>query len=335
MVSIKTIQSFVKSSGVKSILQTKALKLQKSIFKDIKLSKFGVDDFDAFIKQAKNGMFPDLKSRNINTIEHELRNLIFKNSKGKVDLYKVNSELGFRNALIDYTGAFPQLRGANRVKMNAKTFNSYDEAFEYSKKKIMAPLHSKNPYEYMTIIDSKTNTVISEFKGTARNVFEDKLNIIRLKETKAKALHGHPGNPPVSYGDLGYINNKANLDEIVAFNPQGEFSLIRKTKKYKELSSSELTSLNLQSAMNVLKTIKPNSPAANMIKQNDELKGFFQLSQKRKLSTNEKKRFIELLDDPIFEQAKTIEGSRAIHNTWKSIAEKLGLKYETNYSYLT
>ena len=132
-----------------------------------------------------------------------------------------------------------EIKPAN-IKVDSKTlgyirpdgvinFQSTLAAQEYAKNRAISALKGKNPHERLIIVDK--NRILDEIEGDS---YSGVLIPIKYKTNKLSVVHGHPDLygkgclAPISIADASTILRWNNLEEIVAYNTKGEFSMLKK-----------------------------------------------------------------------------------------------------------
>lgn len=184
-------------------------------------------------------------------------------------------------------------------------------------------LKSYTPYEKIILLNEKSNTVLSEINGDAK-ACEIASSILNKAEENTIALHGHPAfisdiSAPVSFEDFKLINN-CKLKKIIAYNKNGEFSLLEKTPLYKKLSSSEFRKLESKYFVSLFNHLPKQSKTIGQ-----------EYIEKYK-KTGDKKNLLDLISI-INEFQLTKEGTKATHAFWQNHAQEANLMYKTNYNF--
>lgn len=237
-----------------------------------------------------------------------------------------------------------------------KTINFQTEhaAQSFAKNKVVKALNAKKTYEKAFLL--KQNRVVAECNGNRQGV-----NIQELLNTDARGMslvHGHPdvtysGNTvPLSLADyLVMLTNK--LDKMIAYNSKGEYNMLEKCTK-NEKRIQKLLPQKLKNIVDFLSTVG----AGSMIVEK-YAKGWASLFPKEIQSAVEQMMHVvhddifanqkmvksgkQLFEDSVFmkrigklEKEKLLDGSAAkyIDEFWKKNAQKVGLKYSTDFSHL-
>ncbi len=254
-----------------------------------------------------------------------------------------------------FLAIFKKLLPSNKVESLQTEFTSFKAAKDYAKSRAVAVLHSADPYEHMVVIDRQNNRIFGEYKGNKTSVsamFDNaKLPL------HSQVQHGHPAftlkdgteiSTPVSFPDFRYIN-KFNCDDIVAYNKQGEFSLLRKKPEFKSLSEDLVKIYEME----MLRYIEPKLFEDIIQKLPEEFHDVVTMPQlyKKILSLKNSgtytpeykakckecvKGIIKEFDKykGSFENLRSMENIRAVDRFWRDYADELGLIYRTNYTYL-
>lgn len=219
------------------------------------------------------------------------------------------------------------------VTPECSSFNTREEALEYAKKRITDALKEPKPYEYNVLIDNNNN-IVNEFKGDSAHVMYFYKNFDRLKnlltDYSITSVHGHPdqvGNitTPISFGDFTALVASPIEKESIVFNKNGEYSLLRKTDKFVPLDDEEIEKLNDIYSTMMSTLFEKNHPEQSLNRQLN--RNFSKSESARK---NADKNYLQNLNN--FQTC--IDGIKAIDVFWRELAPRLGLEYETNYSYL-
>ena len=215
-----------------------------------------------------------------------------------------------------------------RVQSEQTDFDNKSDAMQYAKRKITKALNDSNyPHEYLVYV-GEDNEILGEFDGNNSEVHGNLLFYDRLKKQllgyKYTSLHGHPEHngysSPLSFNDFEILNNDESLNEIVAFNKNGEKSILRKKDNFKKLDNETIKSMLQDYRNKLIEESKINMPE--------------KWNQVGKSIKNDFCNYTYTEEHVIIEYQQSLEGIKCIHNYWKNIAPKYNLEYKTNYSYL-
>ena len=225
---------------------------------------------------------------------------------------------------------YDSLDTANRVTSEQTEFESEKDADDYAKSKVVSALNNDYPIEYLVYIDNHNN-ILGEFKGNFDNVYGS-MKFYDLVKTNLpgysyKAVHGHPSHDdystPVSFDDFEQLNNEDALKELVVYNKNGEYSILRKTSKFKPIDEEEVYNLRRQ--------------IWNRLESESKLKmpeRWEKLNSQQEIETAaddyEPDSYLKIVQS----YQTTLEGIQSINDFWVETAPKLNLEYKTNYSYL-
>ena len=118
--------------------------------------------------------------------------------------------------------------GVNRVCPAQTDFKSTKDLFLYVKNKCISALNSSTPYEYAVLADIKRNKVLAEYIGDAEKCPLDDLSKMHLDPQNSVIFHGHTESNPISPSDINVLLEYP-LNQVVAFDKEGKFSIIAKT----------------------------------------------------------------------------------------------------------
>ena len=243
----------------------------------------------------------------------------------------------------------------NKIPSLQSNFTSLKGARKYAKGRAVSALHSDKPYEHMVIIDKKSHKIFGEYKGDEHQVSAgfDQLHFPK----SCSVIHGHPashkcGNKslstPISFDDFEYMYR--HCDDIIAFNKNGEFSLLMKTPKFKPIDKKQMALYKaehvfymypeilgaltdrLPKEFHGITTIKQLAAKIKELKSTGKY-STEKLQSKYKAVVKEFQQEIQKIKsenefDIGYEQIK------GIHRFWQDYADELGVVYKTNYSYL-
>ena len=133
----------------------------------------------------------------------------------------------------------------NKIQPLQSEFKSLKGARKYAKDRAVSALHSEEPYEHLVIIDKKSHKIFGEYRGDEHQV---SAGFDQLRFPKScSVIHGHPAShkcgdktlsTPISFDDFGYMYR--HCDDIIAYNKNGEFSLLMKTPKFKPIDKKQM-----------------------------------------------------------------------------------------------
>ena len=243
----------------------------------------------------------------------------------------------------------------NKIQPIQSEFQSLKGARKYAKERIVCALHSDEPYEHLVIIDKKSHKIFGEYKGDEHQVSAG-LDQLHLPKS-CSVVHGHPAlhkcgdkslSTPISFDDFGYMFR--HCDDIIAFNKNGEFSLLMKTPKFKPIDKKQMALYEaehvfymypeilgaltdrLPKEFHGITTLKQLAAKIKELKSTGKYSAE-ELQSKYKAVVQEFKQEIQKIKsetefDIGYEQIK------GIHRFWQDYADELGVIYKTNYSYL-
>lgn len=241
-----------------------------------------------------------------------------------------------------------------KIKINPKTlgyicpdgiinFQTKEVANNYAKNRAISALKGYKPHERFIVVDQ--NRILDEIEGhsTMGFIFPNK-----YKTKGISIVHGHPDSyakgctTPVSASDASTILRWGNLNEIIAYNSKGEFSILRKKQtttynwlnnirnkfqRFVEMKNSEAVKNDYKryiTSSDISKQLKEiNKKITKCIKGNVTEEEFeILINKKNKLSK-------------LFEEIQTNQlGCQKTHKFWLERAKKYNLEYTTNYSNL-
>lgn len=209
---------------------------------------------------------------------------------------------------------------------NAEAFNM---SYEFGKKKILDALNSDNPYEHLIAINNLTNEIVAD--TTESDAFGVSANIFLEKENLQKGLtllHGHPNDgeytSPVGFGDFKTLVDNYFITSVTAFNKDGQVSMLSKTPDFKMLDKQVLENIKKDIGVNLAhEAFRVNEPELY-----EELKNILLTST----DNIKRKNAEEAIKQHLADQDTTRYFFNGIHKYWEKNAEKLGLKYYTNFN---
>lgn len=220
---------------------------------------------------------------------------------------------------------------SNRILVSSPAFSGSlktEKLMKNAKDKCVKALNSDNPREVLVLVDKAKSSVIGEFEGAFDKCYIPSSAISKINKNTV-GLHGHPNfvlegrdfTAPISFQDLTFLN-KTKLAKYTAFNKNGEFSSLSKTPAFKTLSEAEMGKLESEYFNHLL-----NSLPKTEMKLVKELL----LRYKNNNDFYAGEAVLGMVND--FQLSK--QGMQATDTFWKNMAGKLGLNYETDFSYLT
>lgn len=247
--------------------------------------------------------------------------------------YSVLSTLVLTTVGVLTSGLFGQqvynsINNDSRVQSEEINFDNKPDAMQYAQRKITKALNDSNyPHEYLVYV-GEDNEILGEFDGNNSEVHGNLLFYDRLKKQllgyKYTSLHGHPEHngysSPLSFNDFEILNNDESLNEIVAFNKNGEKSILRKKDNFKKLDNETIKRMLQDYRNKLIEESKIKMPE--------------KWNQVGKSIKNDFCNYTYTEEHVIIEYQQSLEGIKCIHNYWKNIAPKYNLEYKTNYSYL-
>ena len=204
-------------------------------------------------------------------------------------------------------------------------FQSTEIASKYAKNWVMQPLKSKNPYE--RFVAQRDNVIFFQKDGTKYSTDIDDIDIQKILsrfDSNISITHGHPNIPNLNFASpltpqdcISLHKNKAFKD-IVAYDQQGNFSKLSKKDATNELPPNFLQKFENEIA-----------PKKLMQRQNALLEKMNVSS----LTSDEEKELFEIFDE-LQKLSCSEQIAKNAHRFWVNNAEKMGLDYSTNYSWL-
>lgn len=219
-------------------------------------------------------------------------------------------------------------------------FLTEQTAINYAKNRAISALNCPNPYERMIVVSK--NRILDELCGDKNSVCLDMRKYKKLQDN-ISLYHGHPDfngkgiTPPVSLNDYDTLKTFGdNVDEIVAFNSIGEFSMLKNIHQPKWLPRTlqlwrrvqQVNTCDLKFKTHIFNSINKKKQALMQ-----EMRALFN-------SDNENFELIEKIAEEINklgENAQTSkEGMNKIHKFWLNATRKgkYGIEYSTNFSHL-
>lgn len=204
-------------------------------------------------------------------------------------------------------------------------FQTAEAASKYAKNWVMQPLKSKNPYE--RFVAQHDNIIFYQSEGSQYSTEIDNIatqKILSRFDSDISIIHGHPNLPnknfasPLSPNDCVYFHKDKAFKEIIAYDRVGNYSKFTKRDsinklptKFRQKFEEEVYPRELMQRQNELMEKMRTSSLTDM-----EEKEFFKIFHKCQ----------KLLHSKLI--------ARNTHRFWVNNAEKLGLDYSTNYSWL-
>lgn len=128
--------------------------------------------------------------------------------------------------------------GVKRVCPAQTDFKSTKDMLSYVKNKCISALNSSTPHEYAVLADIKRNKVLAEYIGDAEKCPLDDLSKMHLDPQTSVIFHGHVGSNPISPPDINVLLEYP-LNQVVAFDKEGKFSIIAKTIETDKLADKK------------------------------------------------------------------------------------------------
>lgn len=228
-------------------------------------------------------------------------------------------------------------RGITKTVGNIKESIVNTDVFQKAKNYVMQSILSDTPKESMVVIQN--GKIISSCEGTLNDVdFADNVSeLINKKGQNLAIVHSHPKSKhqmttPISFGDYETLVSYQGIDSIYAINNNGEYSgLIKLPEKIQEFSDSAIITDKVKEYENKYWQEFQEILDAETRKE-------YQHLRKRMQNPSSIMDCIEAFNDfnafimRIKEENKSV--IQFVHNFWQKYASELGLKYETNYSFL-
>ena len=117
-----------------------------------------------------------------------------------------------------------------RVEPAKEHFSSRRELLSYVRQKCTSGLNMQQPHEYAVVTDIKQNKVLFEYLGDSDKCALDDLSKMNIDVDNTVIFHGHPDGFPISPPDILFLL-KTKISQVIAFDSQGNFSLIARTNK--------------------------------------------------------------------------------------------------------
>lgn len=125
----------------------------------------------------------------------------------------------------------------NQVRPPKTEFKSTKEMMEYAKARCMRSINAPKPFEYSIIMDGKNNRIIAEYRGSSKYCPMPNLDTLPINATDTIVIHSHPQSHPISRMDVNLLM-RHNINQIIAVNKNGEFSMVAKRADYKPPKNS-------------------------------------------------------------------------------------------------
>lgn len=119
------------------------------------------------------------------------------------------------------------VRPSNQIDPLKTEFKSTKEMYSYAKGRCIDALKSENPHEHTVLVDTKDNRVLAEYVGDENNCKIDNFDKLVKNPDYTILVHGHPSSYPLSGADVSLLI-KYNVNQVMAVNDKGEFSLAAK-----------------------------------------------------------------------------------------------------------
>lgn len=113
----------------------------------------------------------------------------------------------------------------NRVQPLQEQFRSTKDMLYYAKKRCVDAINRDNPYEHVVVMDIKKNRVLAEFAGDKHSCNLDGLKNMDIDKESTVLAHSHTVPTPVSPPDINTLITY-NINQIIAFDSKGRFSLV-------------------------------------------------------------------------------------------------------------
>ena len=126
-----------------------------------------------------------------------------------------------------------------------RDFESTKDLFTYARKRCVEALHSDKPYEHTVLVDTKQNKVIAEILGDTNSCSLDCIENLQFNKDYSILMHGHPSGTPISTADVSAVLNTP-VNQVIAFDKDGKFSLVSKKIDKKPNVSKEFTNYKLE-----------------------------------------------------------------------------------------
>ena len=189
-----------------------------------------------------------------------------------------------------------------------ESFDSKEEALNYSISRIVEPLNSEEPREYSVNLDYYDYDVASERLGQKDSVSNYSLkykimDILRIKHPYI-SLHGHPADKfddrvatqTFSFQDFNVFVNDNNRKESFVVNKDGQFCIFRKKQGFKPIPEEEMEHIKKDYEF-CFRTSWANP--INVVKNDEILHTFYDF--------------------------------QGMHAFWKRVADKYNFEYYTNF----
>ncbi len=211
-------------------------------------------------------------------------------------------------------------------RIDEKTFNN-------ARNFVMKSINGANPKEGIVIINNGKIVASKVCSAHFGSISGDKiLRLAKNPKNNISVIHSHPktsyGNTmPISYGDFETLNKYPGLKTMYAIDANGNYSLLRKTRKEKISDSAVKNMLKNQYLSGYVNWMnKIDDPdCENLVDLYKYLKFEFNGTEKQKLELlDEFSKLQESIDDAGY-------AAGYIDSFWKKYADKLGVFYETNF----
>lgn len=139
----------------------------------------------------------------------------------------------------------PQKPPSQMIEPLKRDFESTKDLFTYARKRCVDALHSDKPYEHTVLVDTKQNKVIAEILGDTNSCSLDCIENLQFNKDYSILMHGHPSGTPISTADVSAVLNTP-VNQVIAFDKDGKFSLVSKKIDKKPNVSREFTNYKLE-----------------------------------------------------------------------------------------
>lgn len=236
-------------------------------------------------------------------------------------------------------------------------FASNEAAMNYAKKAVVRALKSEFPYERGIVVNNRQ--IIADIKGTGNQVNFGKMNI-----ENCSVVHGHPNSTPISIGDYDVLMI-GSAKENIAYNLNGEYSklILNSEPKFLDFIPQKIKRFMTKCIHNFRRGVADYEYSEFMkptdIMMIEKYKSIVHKINEFCINADNKTKktlayWVKKIDDdlvkdlsqippelqPILKDLFEINKNEftikkpLVHKFWLENAEKLGVKYETNFSQL-
>lgn len=240
------------------------------------------------------------------------------------------------------------LKSDNYIEPLKRDFKGLKQARAYAKERVINAIKSENSHEHMVIIHKKTNTVLGEYRGTEHEVnidlldaksLQKNISIVHPHPTTVCIINDKPASTPVSWDDYAFLSERG--EDIIAFDINGNFSMLAKKKDFKSLPENKMKVYRMllfaymYPKEKYLHIILEKLPVEfKDVKSYRELYERLGMFQKAGRSTDKIEKALASGFEEVERSTFGEEQLRGIDCFWRDNADKLGVAYKTNYAWL-